>query len=106
MRGGGRAGQGVAKNAGMGHAQWEWCTQRSLKVRHPPNRILPGSCGLLQSMSMGIARTEVGAHPYRYRRSFLVIAVCGLRLFPLKPLHSANSILEGAVVYFDAHRIL
>jgi hypothetical protein len=26
----------LAKNARMGHPQWEWCTQRSLKVGHRP----------------------------------------------------------------------
>ena len=26
----------LAKNARMGHPQWEWCTQESLKVGHPP----------------------------------------------------------------------
>ena len=25
-----RSGQALARNARMGHAQWEWCTQRSL----------------------------------------------------------------------------
>jgi hypothetical protein len=24
------------KGGGTGHFQWEWCTQRSLKVGHPP----------------------------------------------------------------------
>jgi hypothetical protein len=26
----------LAENARMGHPQWEWCTERSLKVDHPP----------------------------------------------------------------------
>jgi len=26
----------LAKNARMEHPQWEWCTQRSLKVGYPP----------------------------------------------------------------------
>jgi hypothetical protein len=56
-------------------------------------------------MSTTVAGAEVRAHPRRYRRSFSIIPVCGFGTFALQPLHSANSVLKGTIVYFDAHRI-
>jgi hypothetical protein len=50
-----------------------------------------------------VARPVVWAHPHWDRRRSPIIRVCGFRFDPFQPPHLANSFLESAIGYFDAH---
>src|SRR5260370_972091 len=65
----------LARNARMGHPQWEWCTQRSLKVGHPPKKRKDGA------PSVGIVHAKIvkaGPHAFAdktLRRSCILLMI-------------------------------